>query len=258
VPGGRGVGRGARVAGAGWRGAGHHQQAPAQPFSTRRGPLRAPKKGSVALPGFWRHTLGSGAIMWPPVSVCHQVSTMGLRPSPTMSWYLGVGVGVGEGVQVGEGWGWEWGQTGTGGCWLRRCQETWGSPAPTKPPSPRSPPWRAPAPRLRVDGLADRAEDAQGVAGVLLDIQVARAHEAADGCGRGVELLHLFGVGGGGGARAWAGWARRCEERGAGERCCAAGAACCRPPGLPSRAKPTPSPLTWYLSTTCQQRSAPG
>jgi hypothetical protein len=27
-------------------------------------------------------------IMWPPVSVCHQVSTIGQRPSPTMSWYL--------------------------------------------------------------------------------------------------------------------------------------------------------------------------
>jgi hypothetical protein len=47
-----------------------------------------PKKGKVALPGFWVQALGRGVIMWPPVSVCHQVSTIGQRPSPTMSWYL--------------------------------------------------------------------------------------------------------------------------------------------------------------------------
>ena len=99
---------------------------------------RAPKKGSVALPGFWRHTLGSGAIMWPPVSVCggrgsaevsvgvvqgsrlckraasgqcvrhggrrrtcHHVSTTGHRPSPTTSWYLARHVG--ERGEVGAG-----------------------------------------------------------------------------------------------------------------------------------------------------------
>jgi hypothetical protein len=30
---------------------------------------------------------GSGVIRWPPVSVCHQVSTMGQRPWPTTSLY---------------------------------------------------------------------------------------------------------------------------------------------------------------------------
>ena len=30
---------------------------------------------------------GSGVIMWPPVSVCHQVSTIGQRSSPTTVWY---------------------------------------------------------------------------------------------------------------------------------------------------------------------------
>jgi hypothetical protein len=44
-----------------------------------------PKKGSVALPGFRVVTEGSGVIIMPPVSVCHQVSTTGQRPSPTMS-----------------------------------------------------------------------------------------------------------------------------------------------------------------------------
>ena len=30
---------------------------------------------------------GSGEIMMPPVSVCHQVSTIGQRPPPMCSWY---------------------------------------------------------------------------------------------------------------------------------------------------------------------------
>jgi hypothetical protein len=30
---------------------------------------------------------GSGVIRMPPVSVCHHVSTIGQRPSPTTSWY---------------------------------------------------------------------------------------------------------------------------------------------------------------------------
>lgn len=34
-------------------------------------------------PGFSGQAAGSGVIMWPAVSVCHQVSTMGQRPSPT-------------------------------------------------------------------------------------------------------------------------------------------------------------------------------
>jgi hypothetical protein len=42
-----------------------------------------PKKGRVAEPGFCGIAAGSGAIRMPPVSVCHQVSTTGHRPSPT-------------------------------------------------------------------------------------------------------------------------------------------------------------------------------
>ena len=42
-----------------------------------------PKNGSVAEPGLSRVAPGSGVIRMPPVSVCHQVSTIGQRPSPT-------------------------------------------------------------------------------------------------------------------------------------------------------------------------------
>ena len=46
-----------------------------------------PGSGTVAEPGFVEITPGSGAIMIAPVSVCHQVSTIGQRPPPTRSWY---------------------------------------------------------------------------------------------------------------------------------------------------------------------------
>jgi hypothetical protein len=42
-----------------------------------------PKNGCVAEPGFSLVAPGSGVIRMPPVSVCHQVSTIGQRPSPT-------------------------------------------------------------------------------------------------------------------------------------------------------------------------------
>ena len=42
-----------------------------------------PKKGRVAEPGTAGHAPGSGVIIAAPVSVCHQVSTIGQRPSPT-------------------------------------------------------------------------------------------------------------------------------------------------------------------------------
>ena len=42
-----------------------------------------PKNGRVAEPGFSAVAPGSGVIRMPPVSVCHQVSTIGQRPSPT-------------------------------------------------------------------------------------------------------------------------------------------------------------------------------
>ena len=46
-----------------------------------------PKNGSVAVPGFDGVAPGSGEIMIAPVSVCHQVSTIGQRPPPMFSWY---------------------------------------------------------------------------------------------------------------------------------------------------------------------------
>lgn len=42
-----------------------------------------PGSGSVHEPGLVGVAPGSGVIMWPPVSVCHQVSTMGQRSRPT-------------------------------------------------------------------------------------------------------------------------------------------------------------------------------
>jgi hypothetical protein len=50
-------------------------------------PARTPKNGNVAEPGFSGVAPGSGVIRMPPVSVCHQVSTIGQRPSPTTRWY---------------------------------------------------------------------------------------------------------------------------------------------------------------------------
>src|SRR3977135_1538381 len=46
-----------------------------------------PGSGSVADPGLVGIAPGSGEIMWPPVSVCHPVSTIGQRPPPPVSWY---------------------------------------------------------------------------------------------------------------------------------------------------------------------------
>ena len=46
-----------------------------------------PKNGRVAEPGLSGVAPGSGLMRMPPVSVCHQVSTTGQRPSPTTSWY---------------------------------------------------------------------------------------------------------------------------------------------------------------------------
>src|SRR3954469_2730909 len=46
-----------------------------------------PKNGSVPEPGLVGIAPGSGVIIMPPVSVCHQVSTMGQRLPPIISWY---------------------------------------------------------------------------------------------------------------------------------------------------------------------------
>jgi hypothetical protein len=46
-----------------------------------------PKNGRVAVPGLVGVAPGSGEIMMAPVSVCHQVSTIGQRPPPMWVWY---------------------------------------------------------------------------------------------------------------------------------------------------------------------------
>ena len=46
-----------------------------------------PGSGRVAEPGTVGMAPGSGEIMIAPVSVCHQVSTIGHRPPPMTLWY---------------------------------------------------------------------------------------------------------------------------------------------------------------------------
>src|ERR1700683_5759250 len=46
-----------------------------------------PRNGRVAEPGLVGTAPGSGASMMAPVSVCHQVSTIGHRPLPLISRY---------------------------------------------------------------------------------------------------------------------------------------------------------------------------
>src|SRR5262245_47266986 len=48
---------------------------------------KMPGSGRVAEPGLVGVAPGSGEMRWPPVSVCHHVSTIGQRPPPTVSWY---------------------------------------------------------------------------------------------------------------------------------------------------------------------------
>ena len=59
-----------------------------------------PKKGSVAEPGRSVVAPGSGVIMCAPVSVCHQVSTIGHRPSPTTCAAHPPGVSAGAELRV--------------------------------------------------------------------------------------------------------------------------------------------------------------
>src|SRR3977135_2307867 len=56
------------------------------PFSSTTA-ASTPKNGRVALPGFVGIAPGNGVIMIAPVSVCHQVSTIGQRPPPTLFRY---------------------------------------------------------------------------------------------------------------------------------------------------------------------------
>ena len=53
-----------------------------------------PGNGTVAEPGLVVVTPGSGVIMMPPVSVCHQVSTIGQRPPPMCVVVPDPGLGV--------------------------------------------------------------------------------------------------------------------------------------------------------------------
>ena len=53
-----------------------------------------PGNGSVHEPGTSGVAPGSGVIMWPPVSVCHKVSTIGQRPPPTCWWYHSQAAGL--------------------------------------------------------------------------------------------------------------------------------------------------------------------
>ncbi|CAN5297700.1 hypothetical protein BH23ACT9_BH23ACT9_03970 [soil metagenome] len=46
-----------------------------------------PGKAPIAEPGLVWVMPGSGVIMWPPVSVCHQVSTIGACSRPMWAWY---------------------------------------------------------------------------------------------------------------------------------------------------------------------------
>ena len=46
-----------------------------------------PGSGCVHEPGLVAVTPGTGEIMMAPVSVCHQVSTIGQRPPPITRWY---------------------------------------------------------------------------------------------------------------------------------------------------------------------------
>ena len=52
-----------------------------------RSPGKMPGSGRVQLPGLVGVAPGKGLIMIPPVSVCHQVSTIGQRPPPILLWY---------------------------------------------------------------------------------------------------------------------------------------------------------------------------
>src|SRR5437867_3995684 len=64
---------------------------PPPSFTTRpcssRTSADTPGNGCVADPGLVVVTPGRGVIMIIPVSVCHQVSTIGQRPPPICVWY---------------------------------------------------------------------------------------------------------------------------------------------------------------------------
>ena len=68
------------------RGSRRRRAAPRRP-ARRRSPPRCRAAAAWPSRASSSSAPGSGAIMIAPVSVCHQVSTIGQRPSPTCSWY---------------------------------------------------------------------------------------------------------------------------------------------------------------------------
>ncbi len=56
-------------------------------MDSSRTSAKTPGKGWVAEPGLVAVMPGSGVIMIAPVSVCHQVSTIGQRSPPITLWY---------------------------------------------------------------------------------------------------------------------------------------------------------------------------
>src|ERR1700735_5892840 len=57
------------------------------PVDSSRTSANTPGKGCVAEPGLVAVIPGRGVIMIAPVSVCHQVSTIGQRSPPITLWY---------------------------------------------------------------------------------------------------------------------------------------------------------------------------
>src|SRR5438552_17796722 len=64
------------------------------PVDSSRTSAKTPGKGFVADPGFVAVMPGSGVIMIAPVSVCHQVSTIGQRSPPITLWYQSHALGL--------------------------------------------------------------------------------------------------------------------------------------------------------------------
>src|SRR5437870_4923470 len=61
--------------------------APHPPARSSATAASTPKNATVALPGLVGIAPGNGVIIIAPVSVCHQVSTIGQRPPPIVFWY---------------------------------------------------------------------------------------------------------------------------------------------------------------------------
>ena len=67
---------------------------PASSWSSSTTAALMPGSGLPAAPGLAAITPGSVVIMMPPVSVCHQVSTIGQRSPPITLWYQSQAFGL--------------------------------------------------------------------------------------------------------------------------------------------------------------------